>query len=266
MRAANWISVAIVLVLALFDRPAAAEGAAPADQGAVKVAATAEELLAAARDAYKKRRNPAQAVKAVELFEKSIAAGETYEALWEGARAASELGQNAWKKQPSAKRSELYKKGIAWAERATKLRPDGAEGHYFTAVLTGLWAEQRTFLHQMSSAADIRRAAERAYKINPRIECGGPAHLLGLYYRHLPAAFGGDDNRAVKYLEQAVRFCPKQLEIRYELAECLERVGQKARALEEARYVLDHPPTAKSEQAAYEALKQQVDALLQELR
>jgi hypothetical protein len=253
----------LVLVLVL-GRSARAEdaGPAPAAQGEAKAPPTAAELLAAARDAAKKR----QQVKAVELYEQSIAAGESYETLWEAARAASELGQGSWEKQPSSKRSALYKKGMIWAERATKVRADGAEGHYYTAVLTGLWAEQKTFLHQMASAADIRRAAERAYKINPGVECGGPAHLLGLYYRHLPAAFGGDDKRAAKFLDQAVRFCPNELEIHYELAECLERVGEKARALKEAQYVLDHPPTAKRDQADYEGLKQQVNELLDKLR
>jgi tetratricopeptide (TPR) repeat protein len=263
MKKASILAAVATVASALAGWPARAEEAATAQAAAPQ--ASAEDYLKQARDAFKRRRSQGQSAKAVDLYEKAISTAESYEALWEGARAASELGQNAWAKQPSSKRSKLYKKGMEWAERATKVQPDGAEGHYYTAVLTGLWAEQRTFLHQMASAADIRRAAERAYKINPRVECGGPAHLLGLYYRHLPAAFGGDDKRAVKFLEQAVRYCPGELEIRYELAECLSRVHEKARALEEAQWVLDHPPTAPHEKADYEELKRQVDELIADL-
>lgn len=250
------LALGVALGVAL-ERPAA--WAEDARQSAL-------DLLAQARTAFTRRPIAARQLLAVELYEKAIAAAPTYEALWEGARAAAELGYNGWKKQPSSKRAALFKKGLAWARRATEVRPDGAEGHYFTAVLLGLWAEQRSFVQQAATAGDIRRAAERAYKLNPRIECGAPARLLGIYYRKVPAVFGGDDRRAVKLLDEALRYCPDDPRLHYDLAECLEHAGQEARAREEARWVLDHLPADRHEKAGYDTLERQATELLEKLR
>ena len=227
--------------------------------------ASPNDHLAQARAAYRKRRSTAQSVKAVELYEKAITTKATYEACWEGARAASHLGQNGWSKAPRQKRQDLFQKGLDWAKQATKINPGGAEGHYYTAVLTGLNAQERTFFHQMASAKSIRLAAERAAKINPRVECGGPVRLLGLYYRQLPTAFGGNNHTALSYLEKAARFCPDDREIRYELAECLHTVGQDARARKEAQWVIDNPPTTPNDLDDYRSVKRDTEKLLQEI-
>lgn len=223
------------------------------------------DLLDQARAAYKKRRASGESLKAVKLYAKAIKAKLSYAACWEGARAIAHLGQNAWAKAPREKRQGLYKKGLQWAKRATAVKANGAEGHYYTAVLTGLNAQERTFLHQMATARSIRLAAERAAKLNPRIECGGPVRLLGLYYRRLPTAFGGDNNKALKYLEKAVRYCSDDPIVRYDLAECLEKVGQINRALEQAQWVVDHPPSDPNDRREYRKVKADAQKLIERL-
>lgn len=224
-----------------------------------------ESLLEQARAAYAKRHKVSESVRAVKLYEKAIKSQATYETCWEGSRAVAHLGSNGWTKAPREKRQGLFKKGLLWAKQATKLKSNGAHGHYYVAVLSGLNAQERTFLHQMSSARSIRLAGERAAKLNPRIECGGPVRLLGLYYRRLPAAFGGDNNVALKYLEKAVRYCPNNPNVRYELAECLHKVGQDNRARKEAQWVLDHPPSDPGDRREYRKTKANAKKLLQEL-
>lgn len=227
--------------------------------------AGSDDLLEQARAAYEKRHNRAESVKAIKLYEKSIKAKATYAACWEGARAIAHLGQNAWAKAPRDKRQDLFKKGLNWAKRATKLKSNGAEGHYYTAVLTGLNAQERTFLHQMTTARSIRLAAERAVKLNPRIECGGPVRLLGLYYRRLPTAFGGDNDKARGFLEKAVRYCPDDPAVRYDLAECLHAVGRDNEALEQAQWVVDHPPSDPNDRREYRKVKVDAQKLIEEL-
>ncbi len=224
-----------------------------------------EDLLAQARAAYQQRHIATQDIRAVELYQLAIDAQSTYVTLWEGARAASHLGQNAWAKAKRSKRAQLFEKGLSWAEGATKARPRGAEGHYYVAVLTGLHAQQRSFLHQMTTARSIRRAAERALKLDPSIECGGPPQLLGMYYRQLPAAFGGDNTQSKRYLQQALRHCPNAPELHYLLAECLHTLGDDAGARREAQWVLDHPPSSPRDRRDYQQIKRDTDVLLSDM-
>lgn len=250
--------------LPLWLAPLAALGIA-LGAGATTFGQEGDEPLSQARAAYKRRHLPAESKRAVDLYEKAIAADASYASLWEGARAVSYLGQNSWAKRPSRQLKTLFKKGLSWAERSVKVRPNGAEGHYYTAVLLGLYARERTFVHQMASAADIRRAGERAMRLDPTVECGGPLHLLGLYYRHLPTAFGGDNHRARKLLEKAVRVCPGDPGLRYDLAECLHTVGHDARAKREAQWAIDHPPRSAAERRGYKQVKRNAEELLREI-
>lgn len=230
-----------------------------------ETATTAAEQLRQARAAYAKRHIASQDRLAASLYEKAIAADASYTALWEGARACSHLGQNAWAKQSRDKRRTLFAKGKSWAERATEKNPRGAEGFFYLAVLTGLDAREHSFMHQMASARSIRKIAERALKLDASVECGGPPRLLGHYYRKLPTAFGGDNRQALKYFEQALSHCPGDHELHYAIAECLHTLGEDARARPRAQWVLKNPPSAPSEQRNYLEIKQQTIDLLAEI-
>lgn len=222
-------------------------------------------MLSEARAAWAKRHVKAQSVAAVSLYEKAIAANVSYAALWEGARAASYLGQHGWAKVSRSQRRALYEKGLDWAERATKVNPRGAEGHYYTAVLSGLNAQEHSFLHQMNSARGIRRAAERALKLDPSVECGGPPRLLGIFFRRLPSAFGGDNNKARAYLVQSLRHCPNDAELHYTLAECLHALDRDDEARQQAQWVLKHPPQNPHDRRSYAQTKRNAEELLSDI-
>jgi hypothetical protein len=210
------------------------------------------ELLERARAAYERRSEPGVAAQAVDWFEQAIKAGAGYEALWEGARAADDLGESRLPASATdTDRLRCFEKGIAWARAAIVLEPTRPEGHLFYVVSLGNKVDRERFWQQMTAAAEIHREAELAVKYGPETECGLPMTVLGLYLMRAPGAFGGDQGRGLALLDRAVKVCPDDVQNHLDLAEGLQIAGQRARAVAELEWILAHEPTAPADKADY---------------
>lgn len=199
-------------------------------------------LLGQARDAYRNRHVKGNPRRALRLYEKIIAARPSYDAYWEGARAVWFVGDIEMRKAPRRQRATMLEKGVAWSREAVALEPDRAEGHLWLGILLGLHAVSKSLFRQMSVAREIRLSAERAIKIDATVECGAGLNLLGSYYQELPGALGGDDRRAVKLLEKAVRICPVDPYHHISLAQALRDLEEDERARAQLDWVLSHDP------------------------
>jgi len=235
-------------------------------EAAAEVAADGAALLEQARAAYRKRAAPAHSAKALELYEKAIAADGGYAALWEGARAAADRGGHRMPGARTGAKRAVFKKGVDWARRAIKMRPGGAEGHIYVSITLGQHARSQSFFHQMGAAGDIRRHAERAVKLNPRVECAVPLRVLGMYYLKLPGAFGGDDRQALKLLARAVKICPNEPDAHLSYAEALEANDRRPEAIKELEWVLAHPARSAADRACYRETKATAEKMLKRLR
>ena len=210
-------------------------------EGTAQGESKSDSLLREARASFDLRAKTAEARRSVKLFGEAIAAEGGYPAQWEGARASFYYGYFALPKRERSKRLSILKRGAEWAEQATKVRPNGAEGHFYRASLLGGWGEVRGLAGAMVVAGNIRRAAEKALALNRAVECAGPLRLLGRFYFKLPGAFGGDNERSLAYLEEALHICPSHPQVHIYLAETLHAEGQHERARKRAQWVLDNP-------------------------
>ena len=215
------------------------------------------ELLKQARIAFEKRQETKMAKRALDLYEKTVEAAPSYQALWEGARAAAHYGDNCMKKASRRERTAVYRKGEEWARRAAKMQPGRVEGHFYVAVLVGMRSRSQSVLHQASVAGEIRQRAEKAVKFDRAFECAAPLRMLGQYYLRLPAAFGGDNKRALGFFVQAAKLCPTDVSNHLHLAEALHSQDQDARARKELQWVLDHPPSDPHDRDDYKQVRQQ---------
>lgn len=248
------IGVVLFAVLASWCRPAAAE-----DDRDVSA------LLSQAREAYRNRHIEGNPRRALGLYEKIIAAAPSYDAYWEGARSVWFVGDIEMRKAPRRQRAAMLEKGVAWSRRAVALEPDRAEGHLWLGILLGLHAMSKSLFRQMSVAREIRQSAERAVKIDPAVECGAGLNLLGSYYQELPAALGGDDRRAVKILEKAVRICPIDPYHHISLAQALRDLEDDARARAQLEWVLSHDPPEPGWGPEYRFAKERARELMAEM-
>jgi len=226
----------------------------------------AKSLLDEARAAYAGRHDPAKAKLAFDLYEKALAAGAGYAAMWEGARCAADLGSSRMQRAKRGEKRAIFAKGVEFARLATKLRPSGAEGHLYLAITMGHHAESQSFLHQMSIASELRREAEQAVKLNPAAECGTPLRVLGMYYLRLPNAFGGSDREGLKLIERAAQICRDDVDTSMDYAEALAENGQRDKAIELLEWVLANPPSGAADKVGYRRTKAEAEKRLEALR
>ncbi len=246
--------LALVSLLSAWTPPAGAEE--PVDTTA---------LMARAREAYKNRHIKGNPRRALRLYEKIIGIDPSYAAYWEGARAVWFVGDIELRKAPRRQRAKMFEKGISWSRKAVALEPNRAEGHLWLGILLGLHAVSKSVFRQMSVAREIRQSAERAIKLDPGVECGAGLNLLGSYYQELPTALGGDDRRAVKLLEKAVKICPIDPYHHISLAQALRDLDEDERARSQLEWVMTHDPPEPGWGPEYRFARERAQELLAEM-
>jgi len=96
--------------------------------------------------------------------------------------------------------------GLKHAREAVKLSPDNGPAHYWLAA---------NLLHAADGERSLSRAKEalqeldRADKLSPNIDDGGPSRMRGKVLHDMPALFGGSLSKAIVSLKRAVEIAPE---------------------------------------------------------
>ncbi len=237
----------------------------------VATAAAAQGVAAhiAAGEAARCQRDPATAAM---HFREALAVDSTsYEANWRAAQVLVDEGLMLSKDQ-KARRDSLYHEARVLAERAVRIDPNGADGHYMVAVAIGREALTMSARARVRLARVIRDEALRATELDPRHD--GALHVLGRWnaeIQRLPGitkffakTFLGASifneatwQNAENYFGQAVAIQPNTLYHHLDMAEALVDMGKPADARPHLERVAELPlgcdpmdPTYKEEAAA----------------
>jgi tetratricopeptide (TPR) repeat protein len=201
----------------------------------VSAVAAAQDVAThiAAGEAARCQRNPAQALM---HFREALALDSaSYGANWKAAQVLVDEGLMLPDAQ-KARRDTLYHEARALAERAVRIDPNGADGHYMVAVAIGREALTMGARARVRLARVIRDEALRATELNS--QHAGALHVLGRWnaeIQRLPGftkfmakTFLGASifNEATwenseNYLGQAVAIEPNNLYHHLDLAETL---------------------------------------------
>lgn len=193
--------------------------------------APAPNVLEEARQAYLERSETGNARLAYQRFlDAAEADPDSYEARWEGARAAYFLGEFAMEDASDKQKIELYEQAMELARQAIDLREDGVEGHFWLGVLYGVYGEARGILKSLGLAPEIRREMERCLELDPACEGHGPDRVLGRLYYRLPWFKGGDNEKSLEHLRRSLEGTPTNALTRLYLAETLKSEGEKGEA------------------------------------
>lgn len=196
-----------------------------------------------ARAAYEARAQKGKGGVATELFEAAARSDpRSYEARWEGARAAYMHGNFDLAGEGEKVRLAVFQRGIDLAKAAVALRPDGVEGHFWLGVLYGVYGETKGIFKALGMVPDIQREMETCLRLDETVECYGPHRVLGRLYFKLPGFKGGDNAKSLEHLEKAVMGCPSNALARLYLAETLKDEGKKEKAREQLRALLAMQP------------------------
>jgi len=249
-RISSIAAVAVVCVLAPMAVPAQVT-----DGGAIS----------AARSAYETRGEPAKAKEAVELFKKAAVDDPTsYEARWEGARAAYFFGTYTRTDAPDSDKMAIFDGGITLAKEAVALSPKGVEGHFWLGVLYGVYGEAKGIFKSLSMVPLIKQEMQSCLEQDPAVEGWGPDRVLGRMYYKLPFFKGGDNKKSIEYLEKSLAGAPTNALTRLYLAETYKSEGMKVLAIQQLKAVVSMTPDPRWT-AEHPWIKAQAEKLLKKL-
>ncbi|MCA1987578.1 MAG: TRAP transporter TatT component family protein [Desulfarculus sp.] len=220
----------------------------------------ADDLLAQANAAYAQRGDLAQAQRAADLYAQALAANpKSEEAAYRLAMAWFWLGTNA----PEGKDLEPFEKSVNAAKKAVEINPDSLPGHYWLGVAYGVYGKAKGIMKSLSLVDPIKEEMNWVLARDPNYEKGGPQRVLGRLYFKLPGLFGGDTEKAIANLKQAVQLGPDRWINHLYLAEVYLKEGEKAQAATLLKKIIAGPPEPGFE-PEYKLWKAEAEKLLKE--
>ncbi len=207
--------------------------------GGTARAADAEKdrLIAGAMEVYKGRAVLAQHVKAAEAM---AALAEKYPEDKERQVWCSRTSYYAAHRiEDASVKSKVAGRGVDCAKRITALNKTDYEGRFWW-LMTRFQAEQaRGVTKALGAAPSITALLAKMIKDNPK---RAEAYMvLGAIYRALPAPpiSIGDQDKALRLLEESAKLAPDNAEVLLELAQAQADLGQKEKARATYRHCID---------------------------
>ena len=210
---------------------------------------------------------------ALQFYQAAVAADpSSYEALWKSGRALIDLGEL---EQRGNSQKDKYNKALKYAERAVKVNPDDAEGHFVRAYALGRVALFEGGKTKLRLSREVRAEALRAIDLDPLHD--GAYHVMGRWNHDLSTLnflqrtiantlLGGvpkeaSFENAAHYFELAIQANPDDVSHRLHYARTLLELDREADARAELRKALELPATDLDDPVH----KQEAQRLLDEL-
>jgi hypothetical protein len=162
---------------------------------------------------------------------------DDFDLLWRAARfriwLADVTTDVALKRTLGAEAAELAHKAVAKA-------PQRVEGHYYEAMGIGIYCQAVGVMKTLREGRDkaFTAALDRALKLDPMFDRGGPLLAKGRYYHELPWPLR-DLGKSVAHYQQILARFPFRPRARLFLAEALLKDGRDADAREAAKHIFD---------------------------
>jgi tetratricopeptide (TPR) repeat protein len=163
-----------------------------------------------------------------------------YEAAWKLARLDYFLGSHS---KDDGERDAAFRDGIDAGKSAVLLQDNKADGHFWLGANYGGSAEL-SILASLSSIQDIRTQMEKVIERDESYADGSAYLGLGQLYLKAPKVFGGDNKKAVEYLEKGLRFGSNNALLRLRLAEGYHALGRDQDAQKQIDFILKMTPDA----------------------
>jgi tetratricopeptide (TPR) repeat protein len=195
---------------------------------------------------------------ALEAFRAAYLANQSYDAMWQFARAQIDVAKQLGDDQRKL-RDSLY--GVAHLYAAAAVRADslGVDGHFMFAQALGRLSRTKGGKERVRFAKQIYEGAARAIELDP--EHDGAAHVLGAWHAEVMRLSGlakffaktflgggflgiASWDSSVVHLERAVQLKPDYLYHHLELAQVYLDLARYAEARRELEAVLELPPTS----------------------
>jgi TRAP transporter TatT component family protein len=184
---------------------------------------------------YADRVNLASARRAAGIW--AAAGAADFDAAWKLARADYWLGGHA----PAGEQRGFLEQGIAAGQRASALRPNRPEGHFWSAANMGALAESFGLRQGIKYRGAIRSELETVLRLDRAFLQGSADRALGRWYFKVPALFGGSHKKSEAHLRASLGYNPNSTASHFFLAELLLDDGRREEGRVELRKVIESP-------------------------
>jgi len=150
-----------------------------------------------------------------------------YQWQWRQARTQYSLAKKA-----GELKSNHYDLCILHSSRAIELQPDSAVSYFYRGLCRGKQGEMKGVWASLGMIEPFEEDMKKAVELDPKVNHAGPHRALGKLYLELPFFLGGDSNKSVFHLKEAVRLAPDYAENHLGLAEVLVKKNKPTQARE----------------------------------
>ncbi|MDC1122307.1 tetratricopeptide repeat protein [Nitrospinaceae bacterium] len=150
-----------------------------------------------------------------------------YQWQWRQARTQYSLAKKAGEST-----SDHYDLCILHSSLAIDLQPDSAVSYFYRGLCRGKQGEMKGVWASLGIIEPFQEDMIKAVELGPKINHAGPHRALGKLYLELPFFLGGDSDKAVFHLKEAVRLAPDYAENHLGLAQILVKKNNPTQARE----------------------------------
>jgi tetratricopeptide (TPR) repeat protein len=150
-----------------------------------------------------------------------------YQWQWRQARTQYSLAKKA-----GESKSKHYDLCILHSSRAIELQPDSAVSYFYRGLCRGKQGEMKGVWASLGIIDPFEEDMKKAVELDPKVNYAGPHRALGKLYLELPFFLGGDSDKSVFHLKEAVRLAPNYAENHLGLAQVLVKKNNSTEARE----------------------------------
>ncbi len=101
-----------------------------------------------------------------------------------------------------------YEQCIHFSSRAIELHPESSNSYFYRGLCRGKLGESKGVWASLGIIDPFRDDMEKAVSLDPTVNRAGPHRALGNLYMELPFFLGGDMDKSIFHLKEAVRLAP----------------------------------------------------------
>jgi len=150
-----------------------------------------------------------------------------YQWQWRQARAQYFLAKNT-----GEAKSNHYDLCILHSSRAIELQPNSSVSYFYRGLCRGKQAEINGVWASLGIIEPFEKDMKKALELDQTVNNAGPHRALGKLYLELPFFLGGNSNKAIFHLEEAVRLAPDYAENHLGLAQVFIKINNSNQARE----------------------------------
>jgi len=140
--------------------------------------------------------------------------GKEDERIWRLARLNYSLGTRSGSKT----KLKFFRQCVEHAKQAIKINKKSAYGYFFRGLCLGKEGEADGIWKSLSIIDPLKKDMQKAIDLDASVDHGGPHRALGMLYMELPFFLGGNLEKSIRHLKEAVRLGPEYIENHFDLA------------------------------------------------